>query len=162
MFKTVSVSFRTRHELLEGLDRICEEFKCSRSSLIETILREFLSGKDGSTVRNGSWGVVTAAEQQPEAIESENGVVYLYLGGVRLGLPKNLCFQVLFDEKNSAFHLDIMPGQVTTANFRLSRPESSVRGAHSTITPVRTKEKCGMNQDAPQKDAIDKDAADEP
>ncbi|HME45674.1 MAG TPA: hypothetical protein VKF36_21460 [Syntrophorhabdales bacterium] len=155
MFKTVSVSFRTRHELLEGLDRICEEFKCSRSSLIETILREFLSGKDGSAVRNGNLGVVTAAEQQPQEVESGDGVVYLLLGGVRIGLPKNLRFQILFDEKVSAFQLDLVPGQVTSANFRLSRPESSVRPAHPAGTGIRMTGKGGMEKHVTEKDAAD-------
>lgn len=154
MFKTVTVSFRTRQELLEGLDSICEEFKCSRSSLIETILREFLSGKDGSTVWNGNGAVVTAAEQQPQEVESER-VVYLLLGGVRIGLPKNLRFQILFDEKISAFQLDLVPGQVTAANFRLSRSESSVRPAHPAGTRIRMEGRDGMENPVTDKDAAD-------
>jgi hypothetical protein len=146
MFKRVTVSFRTRQELLEGLDRICGELKCSRSSLIETILREFLSDRGGSILQHGSRGVSKGAEQHPHAVESGNGVVYLSLAGVRLGLPKNLRFQVLFDEKNSAFQLDLAPGQLTVTDYRLSHPQNSARDFNDTNTPIRTEKKDGTDK----------------
>ena len=156
MFKTVTVSFRTRQELLEGLDLICEEYKCSRSSLIETILREFLSSREGSPVQNGSWDIVTATEQHTQEVETGDGIVFLLLGGVRVGLPKNLRFQILFDEKISAFQLDLLPGQMTAANPPLSRPEGTARPAHSVDTEVRMEGKGSV-----EKAGTDKDGADE-
>ena len=141
MFKTVSVSFRTRQELLEGLDRICGEFKCSRSSLIETILREFLSGRGPSAPKNGNGTAAVGAEREYQAVESGDTIVYLSLAGVRLGLPKNLRFQVLFDEKSSAFQLDLAPGQLTAADFRVPRAQSSAQDNDVITPPIRTEKK---------------------
>jgi len=141
MFKTVTVSFRTKQELLEGLDHICGEFKCSRSSLIETILREFLSGKGGNSMPTR--GLVLNAEQQSDA-ESDD-VVHVSLGGVRLGLPKNLRFQIAFDEKSSVFQLELLPGE--PASFRVPRPESTVREVYPDRPPERKERKRGSDND---------------
>jgi len=121
MFKTVTVSFRTKQELLDGLDRICGEFKCSRSSLIETILREFLSDKALSS--NHNHGLDLNVQQRQGA--GSDDVVHVSLGGVRLGLPKNLRFQIAFDEKSSVFQLELLPGE--PSSFRVPRPESPVK-----------------------------------
>jgi metal-responsive CopG/Arc/MetJ family transcriptional regulator len=45
MFKTVTVTFRTRREMLEWLDQCSRESKCSRSSLIEMVLSGYLADR---------------------------------------------------------------------------------------------------------------------
>ena len=50
MFKTATVSFRTKQELLELLDEVSRESGCSRSSLIEMILQKFLADNGGNGI----------------------------------------------------------------------------------------------------------------
>ena len=109
MFKTATVSFRTRQELLELLDHFSRESKCSRSSLIETILRKFLADNDvngvdiDKRIEAGGDMLVADGGEQPE------GVVYISVGKFRIGMPKDLAYKIVFDEKKSSFQLNLLP-----------------------------------------------------
>jgi predicted transcriptional regulator len=106
MFKPVSISFRTSEELRSSLDRIGRQWGRSRSSLIETVLREFLhreqdeaglaeKGEDARTV-------VLAKEGDPQAEETTD----IVLGGVRIALSKDLPIKIAFDEETSTFRIE--------------------------------------------------------
>jgi len=105
MYKTVTVSFRTRRELLEWLDRVSVESQCSRSSLIETILRNFLAGRSEKVSQSESH----LETKDLPSIEGEipsDGIPFVDVGGVRIGLPKNLRCQIFFDKDRSIFQLN--------------------------------------------------------
>jgi hypothetical protein len=106
MFKTVTISFRTKQELLEWLDRISQESGCSRSSLIEAVLRNFLNGKNRSGVQVESRVEIKGVEPLADEAEPHEGITYVTVGDVRVGLPKKRQCRISFDEKQSLFQLD--------------------------------------------------------
>jgi hypothetical protein len=108
MYKTVTISFRTRKELLEWLDRVSLESKCSRSSLIETILRNFLAGRGEKVFQPESQIEIKDLPSIEGEIPSD-GSPFVDVGGVRIGLPKNLRCQIFFDKDRSVFQLDFSP-----------------------------------------------------
>jgi hypothetical protein len=107
MFKTVTVSFRTRQELLESLDLASRESMCSRSSLIEKILRKFLADIEEKGIRPENSGESKGAAPAEEADVSTDGLVHVTVGKVRIGLPRNLRCKINFDENGSALRLDL-------------------------------------------------------
>jgi predicted transcriptional regulator len=105
MFKPVSISFRTSEDLRSSLDRIGRQWGRSRSSLIETILREFIQREQdeaGLAEKGGARTVVVAKEGDAQAEET----TYIALGGVRIALSKDLPIKIAFDEKTSTFHIE--------------------------------------------------------
>lgn len=109
MFKTATVSFRTKQELLELLDGVSRESGCSRSYLIEMILRKFLADKGGNGIQSDNPLEIKGGGLGVDVGEQSDGSVYLSLGKFRIGLPKTHGFKIIFDEKNSAFRLDLLP-----------------------------------------------------
>ena len=106
MFKPVSISFRTSEELRSSLDCIGRQWGRSRSSLIETILREFLQreqNEEGLAEKGDARTVVLAKEGDPQAEET----TYIVLGGVRIALSKDLPIKIAFDEKTSTLRIEI-------------------------------------------------------
>jgi hypothetical protein len=127
MYKTVTISFRTRKELLEWLDRVSTESQCSRSSLIETILRNFLAERGGKQVLFDDFQEIKDEMKNVPSIEGElpsDGVPFVDVGGVRIGLPKNLRCQIFFDKNRSVFQLDFSPQE---GNSIESAPEQESR-----------------------------------
>ena len=124
MFKTVTISFRTRQELLEWLDHACRESRCSRSSLIETILRDFLAGRAEKGIHPENRSEIKGGAPPAANAKPPEGITYLTLGGVRIGLPKSLCWRIVFDEKRSIFQLDFTPGDGSATEV-LSPPQRS-------------------------------------
>ena len=96
MFKPVTITFRTSRELREMLDRIGQEAKRSRSSLIEMILSDFISRRKG---------IKGIAPPSPHGGDREE-MKYIDLGGVRIALPKDLPLKIFYDESVSAFQID--------------------------------------------------------
>ena len=87
MFRTVTASFKTRRELLEWLDRMSVQSGCSRSSLIEAVLNKFLTGADsGIHVENRV--EIKGVGSMPHKDEAPDGITFVTIGGVRVGLPK--------------------------------------------------------------------------
>lgn len=124
MFKTAAVSFRTRQELLELLDHVSRESECSRSSLIETILQKFLADKDGNGVQVENQVEIKGGAPAADEGELSDGIVYISMGKLRIGLPKDLGCKIIFDEKNSAFRLDLLPGEENLSNVVELRKEA--------------------------------------
>jgi hypothetical protein len=127
MHKTVTISFRTRKELLEWLDRVSAESRCSRSSLIETILRNFLAESGGKQVLFDDFPEIKDEMKDVPSIEGElpsGGGPFVEVGGVRIGLPKNLRCQIFFDRNRSVFQLDFSPQEGSSIE---SSPEQDTR-----------------------------------
>jgi len=74
MFKTATVSFRTKQELLALLDDVSRESGCSRSSLIEMILRKFLSDNGGNEIQSDNLGEIKGGEHGVDVGELSGGV----------------------------------------------------------------------------------------
>ncbi|HVN94944.1 MAG TPA: hypothetical protein VMT62_00795 [Syntrophorhabdaceae bacterium] len=120
MFKTVTISFRTKQELLDWLDHVSQESKCSRSALIEAILRKSIDeGFQGDTMFNRIVEERGSAAAEERSLSSED-VSYVTVGGVKIGLPKNISCNISFDQDKSTFSLDLTPvdGNVTEASKR--------------------------------------------
>ena len=111
MFKTEIITFRTSRDLREWLDQAGRASRCSRSSFIETILRDFLAGrKEGvSPPDTGGTGEITAWPVTREGEGEETRV--LMLGGVRIALPKDIPVKISFDERGAAFQIDLASGE---------------------------------------------------
>jgi hypothetical protein len=146
MFKTVTISFRTKRELLEWLDRISRESKCSRSSLIEAVLHNFLINKAGPDIQ---WeNRVEIKGMEPPAGESEppEGITYVTVGEVCVGLPKNRPCRISFDETQSIFKLDFAAGHdggsglVPASGKAEQRAEYSVKRTGTDRMPVPSTE----------------------
>lgn len=123
MFKMVMVSFRTSQDLKDSLDQIGREVQRSRSSLIETILKEYMIAKRR---RNGKAGIGAPQEtapllgEGPAVLEDGNHIV---LGGVRIAIPKDLPLKIVFDEKTAAFRVEFPnegESQEAISNLRLT------------------------------------------
>lgn len=108
MFKTATVSFRTKQELLELLNDVSRESGCSRSSLIEKILSKFLVDNAGNGIRLENLAEIKGGATSSVG-ETSDGSIYLSLGQLRIGLSKTLGYKIIFDEKKSAFQLDLLP-----------------------------------------------------
>lgn len=106
MYKTVTVSFRTKRKLMELLDRMSRKWGCSRSSLIEAVLRSFLTGKSDLGVKLDNGVEMKGLEPFVDDERPPEGVTYVTVGGVRVGLPKNRRCRISFDERESVFQLD--------------------------------------------------------
>ena len=106
MFKTVTVTFRTRREMLEWLDQCSRESQCSRSSLIEMVLSNYLADR---IEKRGHLDVKQDMRKKvavlSRSIES-NDYASVILGGVRIGLPKDRQCTIVFSKDESAFKLD--------------------------------------------------------
>jgi hypothetical protein len=110
MFKTVTISFRTKQELLEWLDRVSRESGCSRSSLIETVLRNYFKGKTGPDIELENRVEIKGIEPLAGESEPPEGITYVTVGEVCVGLPKNRPCRISFDETQSVFKLDFAAG----------------------------------------------------
>jgi len=110
MYKTVTVSFRTKRKLMELLDRMSRKSGCSRSSLIEAVLHNVLTGKAESGLKLDNRVEIRALEPFTDADGLPEGVTYVTVGGVRVGLPKNRQCRISFDERQSVFQLDFAKG----------------------------------------------------
>jgi len=110
MFKTVTISFRTKQELLEWLDRVSRESGCSRSSLIETVLRNYFKGNTGSDIKLENRVEIKGMEPPADETEPPEGITYVTVGEVCVGLPKNRPCRISFDETQSIFKLDFAAG----------------------------------------------------
>ena len=106
MRKTIMISFRTSQELKESLDRIVCASNNSRSSIIEMIMRDFLSRNQekGTHAPTGN-GRMEFSVTKEEVSGSEKNV-YLLLGGIRVGLPKNLQSKISLDEKTGIYQIE--------------------------------------------------------
>lgn len=124
MFKTATVSFRTKQELLELLDHVSRESECSRSFLIEMILRKFLTDNDGSGTKHERPVEIKGCEPSADEGELSDGNVYISMGKFRIGLPKDLGYKIIFDEKKSAFQLDLLPSDEHLPNVTVLRKEA--------------------------------------
>jgi hypothetical protein len=106
MFKTVTVTFRTRREMLEWLDQCSRESQCSRSSLIEMVLSDYLADrieKRGHLdIKQDMRKKITALSQNIESRDYASVI----LGGVRIGLPKDRQCTIVFSKDESVFKLD--------------------------------------------------------
>lgn len=106
MFKTVTVTFRTRREMLEWLDQCSRESKCSRSSLIEMVLNGYLADR---MEKRGHLDVKQDMRRKvavlSRSIESQD-YASVVLGGVRIGLPKDRQCTIVFSKDEYAFKLD--------------------------------------------------------
>jgi hypothetical protein len=111
MYKTVTVSFRTKRKLMELLDRMSRKSGCSRSSLIEAVLHSVLTGKADSGFKLENRVEIKGMEPFTEEDGPPEDVSYVTVGGVRVGLPKNRQCRISFDERQSVFQLDFTPGQ---------------------------------------------------
>ncbi len=121
MFKTATVSFRTKQELLELLDDISRESGCSRSCLIEMILRKFLADKAGEGIRYDKLAEIKGGPTGVDVGELSDGSVYLSSGKFRIGLSKTLGYKIIFDEKNAAFQLDMLPSGENASGVKVSQ-----------------------------------------
>jgi hypothetical protein len=134
MFKTVTISFRTKQELLEWLDRVSRESKCSRSSLIETVLHNYLKDKTGSDIHLENRVEIKGMECPVDESESPEGITYVTVGEVCVGLPKNRPCRISFDETQSIFKLDFAAGYESRSGVSaafgsaVDRAENPVRG----------------------------------
>jgi hypothetical protein len=106
MFKTVTISFRTKQELLEWIDHVSRESRCSRSSLIETVLRNYFKGKTGSDIQLENRVEIKGLEPLAGGREPPEGITYVTVGEVSIGLPKNRPCRISLDETQSIFKLD--------------------------------------------------------
>lgn len=106
MYKTVTVSFRTKRKLMELLDRMSRKSGCSRSSLIEAVLHNVLAGNADAGLKLDNRVEIRAMEPFGDGDGLPDGVTYVTVGGVRVGLPKNRRCRISFDEKQSIFQLD--------------------------------------------------------
>lgn len=106
MFKTVTITFRTRREMLEWLDQCSRESQCSRSSLIEMVLNNYLTDrieKRGHLdIKQDMRKKVTALSRNIEGRDYASVI----LGGVRIGLPKDRQCTIVFSKDESVFKLN--------------------------------------------------------
>ena len=109
MFKTATVSFRTKQELLELLDEVSRESGCSRSYLIEMILRKFLADNGENGIKSVNPLEIKRGGPGVDVGELSDGSVYLSSGKFRIALSKTLGYKISFDEKKSAFQIDLLP-----------------------------------------------------
>jgi hypothetical protein len=131
MFKTATVSFRTKQELLELLNDVSRESGCSRSSLIEKILSKFLVDNAGNSIRLENLDEIRGGATSADVGELSDGSVYLSLGQLRIGLSKTLGYKIIFDEKKSAFQLDLLPSSDnSSAVTALQESAGSRRESH--------------------------------
>ncbi|MGO9952991.1 MAG: hypothetical protein ACLPN1_12395 [Dissulfurispiraceae bacterium] len=117
MFKTATVSFRTKQELLELLDEVSRESGCSRSSLIEMILRKYLADNGPSGIQFDKLADIKAGASDVDVDELSDGSVYLSLGKLKIGLSKAIGYKISFDENKSAFQLDLLPSGEKSSGF---------------------------------------------
>lgn len=111
MFKTEVITFRTSRELREFLDREGQEAKCSRSTLIETILRDFQEVKREGVFPPEAVGTRKAFGWPVKRADEGEEMKFLMLGGVRIALPKNLPLKISFNEGAGAFQIDLATGE---------------------------------------------------
>ena len=140
MRKTVMISFRTSQELKDCLDRIVSQSNGSRSSMIEVMLRDFLSRNQEKWAQApDSMGPRGPCIMEEERDRSEKHV-YLLLGGVRIGLPKNLQSRITLDEKTGGYQIEF----AVPEEMNIPSPEGPARGTKREMElpdPRRIKEK---------------------
>jgi hypothetical protein len=131
MFKTVTISFRTKQELLEWLDRVSRESGCSRSSLIETVLRNYFKGKTGPDIELENRVEIKGIEPLAGESEPPEGITYVTVGEVCVGLPKNRPCRISFDETQSIFKFDFAAGYEGKSEVLFTQGKVKDRAEHS-------------------------------
>jgi hypothetical protein len=110
MFKTEIITFRTSRELREWLDQAGRASRCSRSSFIETVLRDFLaSKKEGVSPPESSEAGAISSWSVSRGDGGETKI--LMLGGVRIALPGYMPVKISFDEGAGAFQIELAGGE---------------------------------------------------
>jgi hypothetical protein len=97
--------------LREFLDREGRESKCSRSSLIEKVLRDFLAVKEGGVSPTEAGGARKTSAWPVKRGDDGEEMKILMLGGVRIALPKDLPVKISFDEGAAAFQIELVTGE---------------------------------------------------
>ena len=105
MNKTVMISFRTTQELRECLDRIGQERRRSRSSMIEMILSKFFFTRADDDPQGVNPEEKRTPAKLDDAVAHAEDMTTIVLGGVRISLPKDLPCKIAFDEKTSALQI---------------------------------------------------------
>ena len=129
MKKTVMISFRTSQDLKDCLDKIVSESNSSRSSVIEMIMREFLARNQEKWAQapNGISRTELCIREEERNRSEKN--VCLFLGGIRIDLPKNLKSKISLDEKKGIYQIEL----VVPKEENISSAEELGRGTKSEI-----------------------------
>ena len=110
MFKTEVITFRTNQELRQFLDQAGRESQCSRSSLIERLLRDSLAVRRKEVFPEDARGAKKNHEWSVEKGEDGGDMQIITLGGVRIAVPENMPVKVSFDEREAALQIELPSG----------------------------------------------------